>query len=166
MNELVKFCTGHDYDFMLISATVRQLKLYGHIGFVPFGPLVGTPEAPYQPMYLSREAGQLSLDRKPGLVLSNGEFGERLVDHAARAGLSFQVQRAWGEAFDFDQVRGILNRNPEIGWLWVVHCETSTGALNDLEVFQNLCHLARYLDLGYYRAQGGHTVYPLVKLGL
>ena len=31
-------------------------------------------------------AAQLSLDKNPGLILSNGEFGERLIDHAARMG--------------------------------------------------------------------------------
>ena len=32
---------------------------------------------------------QLSLEKKPGLVLSNGEFGERLIDQARRFGLTF-----------------------------------------------------------------------------
>lgn len=44
------------YDLVLASATLRQQKLYAHLGFVPFGPLVGTEEAPYQPMYLTLEA--------------------------------------------------------------------------------------------------------------
>jgi GNAT superfamily N-acetyltransferase len=39
-------------DLALISGTVRQLKLYRHMGFEPFGQVVGTPEAAYQPMFL------------------------------------------------------------------------------------------------------------------
>ena len=39
----------------VISATTRQLKLYTHLGFVPFGPLVGTQEARFQPMYLTEQ---------------------------------------------------------------------------------------------------------------
>ncbi|MFH1024817.1 MAG: GNAT family N-acyltransferase [Planctomycetota bacterium] len=39
----------------LISGTTRQLRLYQRLGFTPFGPLVGTPDAPYQPMYMSLE---------------------------------------------------------------------------------------------------------------
>lgn len=39
----------------LISGTTRQLPLYKRLGFTPFGPLVGTPDAPYQPMYMSLE---------------------------------------------------------------------------------------------------------------
>src|SRR4029079_6935081 len=30
-------------------------KLYRHLGFVPFGPRVGTDEAPFQPMYITIE---------------------------------------------------------------------------------------------------------------
>jgi len=43
------------YNLAIISGTVRQQKLYKHLGFVPFGPLVGTKEAEYQPMYLTLE---------------------------------------------------------------------------------------------------------------
>lgn len=39
----------------LITGTTRQLKLYERLGFTKFGPLVGTPEAPFQPMYMSLE---------------------------------------------------------------------------------------------------------------
>lgn len=39
-------------DLALISGTVRQLRLYRHLGFEPFGECVGTREATYQPMFL------------------------------------------------------------------------------------------------------------------
>ena len=58
------------YDLAVISGTVRQQKLYRHLGFVPFGPLVGSGEARFQPMYLTLEAftehAQASwMDRRP-----------------------------------------------------------------------------------------------------
>ena len=53
---LTEHCLQHGYDLALISGTPRQQRLYKHLGFVPFGPQVGTPDAPYQPMYLSFEA--------------------------------------------------------------------------------------------------------------
>ena len=37
----------------VISGTTRQLRLYKKIGFVPFGPLVGSANASYQPMYIT-----------------------------------------------------------------------------------------------------------------
>ncbi|HET8562784.1 MAG TPA: aminotransferase class V-fold PLP-dependent enzyme [Candidatus Binatia bacterium] len=78
-------------------------------------------------------AGQLSLRSERGLVLSNGEFGGRLIDHARRFGLSFDVcECEWGERFDWETIRYRLDRAPDIRWLWAVHCETSTGMLNEL----------------------------------
>src|SRR5262245_14336667 len=43
------------YDLAIISGTLRQAKLYQHLGFSPFGPLVGTSEAPFQPMSITIE---------------------------------------------------------------------------------------------------------------
>lgn len=171
------------YDTAIISGATRQLRLYCHLGFVPFGPLVGRPGAMFQPMMLTYEsftskagqvlrdwrdpsmksspvnflpgpvslhpsvlsafsqspvshrskaflaefqqvrdslcglvrassveimlgsgtlandaiAGQLSLLRRPGLIVTNGEFGERLVDQARRFNLRFEhLAMEWG----------------------------------------------------------------------
>jgi aspartate aminotransferase-like enzyme/ribosomal protein S18 acetylase RimI-like enzyme len=212
------------YDLAIISGTVRQIKLYQHLGFTPFGPQVGSPEAPFQPMYLTLEkfsetakalsdprssasevlanflpgpveihpqvreafaqaaishrsrafsgqllatkqalcrllsihqveilvgsgslandvvAGQISLLRAPGLILSNGEFGERLIDHARRFGLEFEVMRKeWGDVFEAEEIHRLLAMNRQARWLWVVHCETSTGILNDLDLLRTIC---------------------------
>src|SRR5208283_2404362 len=165
------------YDLAIISGTTRQQRLYSHLGFVPFGPVVGSGDAQFQPMYVTLEtfemtareflrssparsfhpsavnflpgpvavrrevrrafeqapeshrsdsfqsdfqatrrilaeqvnsqkvelfmgsgtlandiiAGQLSLLGRPGLVLSNGEFGSRLVEQARRFKLEFDT---------------------------------------------------------------------------
>src|SRR5215472_7147619 len=171
-----------NYGLAIISGTTRQAKLYQHLGFVPFGPVVGNGDAQFQPMYVTLEtfevtareflrssparsfhpsavnllpgpvtvrrevrrafeqapeshraepfakdfqatkkllcdltqagrveillgsgtlandvvAGQLSFETGRGLVLSNGEFGQRLVDHARRFGLDFEaVEFPW-----------------------------------------------------------------------
>jgi hypothetical protein len=47
---------GRGWDLAVSSCTTRQMRLYRHMGFVPFGPLVGTSEVPFQPMYLTVEA--------------------------------------------------------------------------------------------------------------
>ena len=208
---LVQLARARGYDLALISGTVRQLKLYRHLGFEPFGPLVGPAEAQYQPMLLTlerfeRSTGSIFLGQSylpgpvtprarvreklaepalshrgerfrvlleevqsklkrlagarhvsvalgsgtlandmvgaqlhgHGLVLSNGEFGERLVDHAQRWGLAFDTYRCpWGRPFDRGELASRLARRPR--WLWFVHCETSTGMLNDLETIKALC---------------------------
>src|SRR6185436_536926 len=85
-------------------------------------------------------AAQLSLLEAPGVILNNGEFGGRLLDHAKRFGLSFQaLEIEWGSAFDRGQIRQALDLNPEAGWLWAVACETSTGILNEVEWLKELC---------------------------
>jgi aspartate aminotransferase-like enzyme len=85
-------------------------------------------------------AAQLSLDKNPGLILSNGEFGERLMDHAARIGLTFDTLKfRWGEPFNLAAIEQYLSRSPAVGWLWCVHSETSTGLLNPLSALQSIC---------------------------
>ncbi len=53
---IVQYRDQRGYDLVLVSTTLRQQKLYNHLGFVPFGPLVGAPAAQYQPMYLTLDA--------------------------------------------------------------------------------------------------------------
>ncbi|MFZ0828385.1 MAG: aminotransferase class V-fold PLP-dependent enzyme [Verrucomicrobiia bacterium] len=212
------------YDLAIISGTTRQAKLYQHLGFVPFGPLVGSGDAQFQPMYVTLEtfevtareflrasparsfqpgavnflpgpvavrrevrrafeqapeshrgndfkkdfraskqilcdlvrarnvellmgsgtlandvvAGQLSLLDRPGLVLSNGEFGGRLLDQARRLNLKFEtLEFAEGRPLDLAAVEQKLSA--KLAWLWCVHCETSSGVLNDLAGLQALC---------------------------
>ena len=85
-------------------------------------------------------AAHLSLDRTRGLILSNGEFGNRLIDHATRFGLSFDVLEVnWGDAFERTEIESILDRASNVTWLWAVHCETSTGVLNDAAMLKELC---------------------------
>src|SRR2546425_219699 len=85
-------------------------------------------------------AAQLSLLAAPGIILNNGEFGSRLVDHARRFGLSFHPhQIEWGGGFDREQVRQTLDRDRDARWLWAVACETSTGILNDVDWLKEIC---------------------------
>jgi len=85
-------------------------------------------------------AGQLALLSAPGIVLSNGEFGCRLKDHAKRFGLVFDaLELEWGAVFEREQVRRMLERHRHARWLWACACETSTGVLNDLEMLKELC---------------------------
>lgn len=43
-------------DLAVISGTVRELKLYRHLGFEPFADPVGSARASYVPMYLTLQA--------------------------------------------------------------------------------------------------------------
>jgi aspartate aminotransferase-like enzyme/predicted N-acetyltransferase YhbS len=227
---LVQHAIDCGHDLAVISGTVRQIKLYKFLGFVPFGPLVGTEDAQYQPMFLTLEAykelkarsrsfakdepelanddtmlfnflpgpvdfskqvgevygekpcshrgaafardfeetrsllcglanaahvqilmgagtlandavaGQLALLCKTGLVLVSGEFGRRLVNNANGAKLFFHtLEIPEGHAFAREDLEKALNEHPDVEWIWGTHCETSTGVLNDMEMFKSIC---------------------------
>ena len=83
---------------------------------------------------------QLSLLPGQGIVLSNGEFGLRLADHARRFKLRFDhLEFPRGEPLDLEAVREKFAHLPPPAWLWCAHCETSTGVLNDLAALKLLC---------------------------
>ncbi|HEV2329097.1 MAG TPA: GNAT family N-acyltransferase [Verrucomicrobiae bacterium] len=217
-----------NYGLAIISGTTRQAKLYQHLGFVPFGPVVGGGDAQFQPMYVTLEtfevtareflrssparsfhpnavnflpgpvtvrrevrrafeqapeshrgesfkkdfqstkqtlceltlaknvelfmgsgtlandilAAQLSLLGGRGLVLSNGEFGDRLIDHSGRMGLNFDTLKfEWGEPIDLAAVGEKFGAGGKAAysWLWCAHCETSTGLTVDLGALKQLC---------------------------
>src|SRR3954453_23421946 len=48
------------YALAIISGTTRQFRLYQHLGFIPFGPVVGTGDAQFQPMYVTLETFEAS----------------------------------------------------------------------------------------------------------
>ncbi|KYD00064.1 Serine--pyruvate aminotransferase [Heyndrickxia sporothermodurans] len=214
---LIRYCLQRGYDIAFISGTTRQSKLYRHLGFESFAYLVGSEDAVFQPMYLTKKtymknknlhaftqissylpgpvtidaevkaafddqpvwhrsedhstivhsvnkkltaltnaqnvvvltgSGTLSNDAVAahlsglgtnGLIISNGEFGERLVDHAKRFQLQFDhLSYRWGEKFDLYKIEEQLSKK-NYDWLWFVHCETSTGMVNDYFSLERLC---------------------------
>ncbi|WP_114570844.1 GNAT family N-acetyltransferase [Exiguobacterium flavidum] len=213
MNHLEE--TGHDVAY--ISGTTREERLYGRFGFRVFAPAVGTAEAMFLPMRLTREdhlASPLAATLRPvtflagpvsvhpnvlkaaalepvphrsqemvnlmrqladklralvnlphlatllgsgtlandavaaqlrnrggrGLIVDSGQFGRRLADHALRAGLSFdRFEQAEGRSLDIERLTDGFERiRPD--WIWLVHCETSTGVLHDIDTVSRLCN--------------------------
>ncbi|MFA5263558.1 MAG: GNAT family N-acetyltransferase [Opitutaceae bacterium] len=85
-------------------------------------------------------AAQLGLMDATGLVVSNGEFGERLAGEAGRAKLRFDWLRLpWGEPLQMKEIANTAARLPRGGWIWCVHHETSTGVLNPVPDIKALC---------------------------
>ena len=68
-----------------------------------------------------------------GLVLANGEFGNRLVRETKRHGLNIEAYSVeFGESFDLDILSDKL-KSGNYDFVYVVHNETSVGILNDLD---------------------------------
>jgi aspartate aminotransferase-like enzyme/predicted N-acetyltransferase YhbS len=83
---------------------------------------------------------QLLLRDETGMVISQGPAGERLADHARRLWLPHEHLRLpWNRTLEPAKLAALLDRHPEVRWLWTTHCEPSTGALSDLAALQSLC---------------------------
>ena len=68
-----------------------------------------------------------------GLILSNGEFGNRLIGQATQTGLQFETLclDAFNH-FDIEEVE-LKAKASAARWILLCHCETSTGVVNNLE---------------------------------
>jgi aspartate aminotransferase-like enzyme len=85
-------------------------------------------------------ASQLSSLKGEGLILVNGEFGSRLVDHASRAGLAYEILNTpGGTSFKRNELENQIHEQSAYSWLWCVHCETSTGVINDIGLLKDIC---------------------------
>jgi len=230
MNTVIKHCSKQKYDGAVISGITHQIKLYTHLGFKKFGPLVKTNNVLFQPMHIStrtisekirkntvnlkkiktstntsikkvinllpgpvepdekttkamrspvlshrseefknlynevREslsilagtkhtslflgsgtlandaiAAQLAQNMGNGLVLVNGEFGTRLVKHCQQFNLDFQIARFQENMpVKLKKIETLISKNQKFKWLWLVHCETSTGVINPVREIQQI----------------------------
>lgn len=85
-------------------------------------------------------AWQLKQLQGRGLILSNGEFGQRLIRQAEQTGLHFTSHIiAYGQPFDTNALQQLLAADPDISWIWMVVHETSVGIWNDHESILSVC---------------------------
>ncbi len=77
----------------------------------------------------------------------NGVFGGRMADVASRAGAEVtQLERGFGEVFTPEEIEAaVKEHSPKV--VGIVHAETSTGALQDLEDIVRIVHDAGALLL-------------------
>jgi aspartate aminotransferase-like enzyme len=81
---------------------------------------------------------QVKQFRGKGLILSNGEFGNRLISQAQRIGLEFSIYSLpWGECFQLAEIENLL-ASESVAWILFAHCETSTGVVNELDAIAKL----------------------------
>ncbi len=68
------------------------------------------------------------------LILSNGAYGERQEDICRHAGIAYRIQHFhYNEVPDAAAAAKILSEDPEITHVSMVHSETTSGILNDIE---------------------------------
>jgi aspartate aminotransferase-like enzyme len=92
---------------------------------------------------------QIKAKNKKGLILVNGEFGERLKQQASRLAINYScLEKSWGDAFDINEIKKAIIHN-HAQWILLCHCETSTGQAIVIEEVAALCQsleVAIYLD--------------------
>ncbi|MEK4423654.1 2-aminoethylphosphonate--pyruvate transaminase [Solibacillus sp. FSL K6-1523] len=68
------------------------------------------------------------------LFITNGAYGERMVQMANAIGIQHtQYETPYGEAVNASDIATLLQQDPTITHVAMVHCETTTGILNPIE---------------------------------
>jgi 2-aminoethylphosphonate-pyruvate transaminase len=74
------------------------------------------------------------------LIIENGVYGERMSKICAIHRIpSVAMTLKWGEAIDTARLRVLLDEHQDVTHLALVHHETTTGRLNQLEAIARLC---------------------------
>ena len=75
------------------------------------------------------------------IVIQSGKFGERWNDICAAYGVEvILIDVTWGDSVEPQIVETLLTEHPDVKAVFATLCETSTGALHDIEA---LAHLTR-----------------------
>lgn len=79
-----------------------------------------------------------SKELNKGLILSNGEFGNRIIRQAKRHNLNFDTYVVdYSKSFDIDAIELLFSKN-NYDFIYLVHHETSVGIINNLEKITNI----------------------------
>jgi len=95
------------------------------------------------------------------IVCINGVFGARMKDAMERAGVKVHsISKDWGQVFDLNEIKEVIENNPQAKAIGLVHAETSTGALQPhIKEIADLAHEAgMLLLLDTVTSLSGHPV--------
>ncbi|HIF50347.1 MAG TPA: 2-aminoethylphosphonate aminotransferase [Thiotrichaceae bacterium] len=82
------------------------------------------------------------------LIIENGIYGERLTKIANMHNIEHVVlHHEWGEEIDLEKLEGELRYHEELSHVAVVHHETTTGRLNNIDVISELCKKYRNVPI-------------------
>ena len=82
----------------------------------------------------------LSALSQKGLIVSNGEFGNRIINQARSQKISFVEYKVdLGDELSTINIQQLLEEDSDLKWMYMVHCETSSGVLNDLTEVIKIC---------------------------
>ena len=124
-------CTWDD-DYKMITQKIRKELLE----------LAGVSEGEYT-VVLMQGSGTFGVEsvvtssvgpKEKILVCSNGAYGERMAQIARQAGKNLVVyNEEYDKVPDASKVKAILEQDPAITHVGMIHSETTSGILNDIE---------------------------------
>jgi 2-aminoethylphosphonate-pyruvate transaminase len=124
------FEIGHrekEFSYLLKSINSKLLDVFEIKEQSKFQPVIITGSGS-----AANEAVLSSMGERPILIISNGEFGERLAKISAFYNVNtHHIKYEWGQAFDLREIEKYL-KSHQIELLAVVHHETSIGMLNPI----------------------------------
>lgn len=75
------------------------------------------------------------------LIIEQGKFSARWVELCICFGLFVEkIELSWQESVTVDHIKNVLKNSSNIKAVLLTHCETSTGALNDVESIAKAIH--------------------------
>jgi 2-aminoethylphosphonate-pyruvate transaminase len=125
-------------EFAVLQSDIRE-KLLGLYSLEPndwaIALMTGSGTAAVEAMITSLVPADGKL-----LVVENGVYGERMSRIANRYAIAnSQLTSAWQAPIDLAALASALASDPSITHVGVVHHETTTGRLNDLDTFAEIC---------------------------
>lgn len=101
------------------------------------------------------------------LIAANGAYGERMEDIAKHAGLSYKILNFnYNETPDAEVIAKEIENDPAITHVSMVHCETTSGILNDIaSVAEKVKVLGRVFIVDAMSSFGGVDI-EVEKLGI
>lgn len=148
-----------DFDLLLQSIEEKLLQLFEIKNTTDYRAVVitGSGTAANESM-ISSAVGDKNI-----LIISNGEFGERLF-HLSEVHNknTFLLKFDWGEKFDLEKVETFIKKN-KIDVIAMVHHETSSGMLNSLEEIGKLSKANNALFLVDCVSSAGAEIIDLEK---
>ncbi|MCK9574529.1 MAG: 2-aminoethylphosphonate--pyruvate transaminase [Candidatus Pacearchaeota archaeon] len=73
------------------------------------------------------------------LVITNGAYGRRAAEIAKRYAIRLFEIDCGDKVLNYEMISKLIETNPDITHVYTVHCETTTGILNDIDFIGNLC---------------------------
>lgn len=126
-----------DADFNRITAEVGDylLRCANAVHTHVFIPMQGSGT-----FSVEAALGTLIAPKQKTLVLCNGAYGQRMATILKTMGRPYVVlDKGDFEAPQVDEVHELLLADPEISAVAMVHCETSSGILNEIDDIASLC---------------------------